>query len=277
MSNNKYYLYAYIDPVTQVPFYIGYGSRDRSQTHLKEAKRSNKSNHKLNKIRLILKSGNEPLIRIWFDRLNKQDAIHLEISYIKLYGRIDQNTGCLVNHTNGGDGNTGWSSEAKSKMSVRRKNMIMVKDHNGNCLSIRNDDPRWLSGELVGFGKGSSNSNLNGRLTGYVLAKDSNGVVYRVKNTDPRWLSGELVGINKNKPAHPNTVKSALARKGTKRDPKAVEQGRQKLLGKPKSDAHRKKLSDALKNKPKTECEHCHQLFSPSNYAKHVKAGKCTG
>ena len=63
--------------------------------------------------------------------------------------------------------------------------LVSVKDREGNCLRVPKDDPRYLSGELVGVNKG------------YVVAKDSNGDIVRVSKNDPKYLSGELVGSNK--------------------------------------------------------------------------------
>lgn len=275
MSTNKYYLYAYIDPYTQTPFYIGIGHGKRYLSHIKEARTSKKSNHKLNKIRKIIQDGTEPIIKIWFDQLTKEDAKSLEISYIKLFGRLDKQTGCLVNLTSGGDGHVDWSKEMRQKMSNINSGIIMAKDSSGHIHRISKDDPRWTSGELVGMNKGSVNSNVNGKLSGYILAKDHNGNTYRVKKDDPRWISGELVGINKNKKAHHNTIEAAKARKGHKRKPESIEKGRTKLLGKPKSEEHKKKLSEAIKNLPKIECTKCGKFFSRPNHIRHTRLNKC--
>lgn len=70
-------------------------------------------------------------------------------------------------------------------MSEARRNKATVRDCEGNTLSVSKDDPRLLSGELVGIAKGK------------VAVKDSNGKHLLVDKTDPRLLSGELVGVNK--------------------------------------------------------------------------------
>ena len=64
---------------------------------------------------------------------------------------------------------------------------IAVKDKDGNTFFISKDDPRYLSGELVGIAKG------------YVIVKDKDGKCFRVSKDDPRYLSGELVGNTKGK------------------------------------------------------------------------------
>ena len=61
-----------------------------------------------------------------------------------------------------------------------------VKDGDGNILQVPIDDPRYLSGELVGHTKGKVN------------VKDENNNSMQVPIDDPRYLSGELVGCTKN-------------------------------------------------------------------------------
>jgi len=65
--------------------------------------------------------------------------------------------------------------------------MVSVKDNNGNYFKVFNDDPRYLSGELV----------FN--LSGFINVKDKNDNILHIKNNDPRYLSGELVGITTGK------------------------------------------------------------------------------
>ncbi len=52
------------------------------------------------------------------DNLSNQDALNLEIDLIKLYGRLNEKSGILVNLTNGGEGITGFkhSEDTKTKM-----------------------------------------------------------------------------------------------------------------------------------------------------------------
>lgn len=65
------------------------------------------------------------------------------------------------------------------------KGTATVKDKNGNNFRVSINDPRYLSGELVGNAKGT------------VSVKDKNGNFFNVCVTNPRYLSGELVGVAK--------------------------------------------------------------------------------
>lgn len=59
--------------------------------------------------------------------------------------------------------------------------MVSVKDEAGNTFQVAKDDPRYLSGELVGIASGK------------ILTKNKNGNIIQVSIDDPRYLSGELV------------------------------------------------------------------------------------
>lgn len=81
------------------------------------------------------------------------------------------------------------SAETKSKMSEKAKGMIACKDPiTGEKFKVGKDDPRWISGELVGVNKG---------ITGLISVKDKDGNTFKVHKDDPRWLSGDLVGVTK--------------------------------------------------------------------------------
>lgn len=94
-----------------------------------------------------------------------------------------------------------------------------VKDKNGKCFSVFNDDPRYLSGELVGVTAGKASVKdktgkfflidindpryLSGELVsisiGKINVKNESGNKFQVDKTDPRYLSGELVHTSKGK------------------------------------------------------------------------------
>lgn len=231
-SESIYYVYIYRDPETHIPFYVGYGKNLRAFSHLNEAKKNPipiSGQHKLNKIRKILTTGNEPIIEIYYDGLSKDEACQIEIALIAKFGRIDLGTGTLTNKTLGGDGNRGWSNEDREAMSNAKRGYATVKDLSTNeSFVVKTDDPRLLSGELVGVAHGS-NSNINGSLDNYILTRDpTTDQTFRVHSSDERWISGKLVGFNKGKPANENVKRAARARKGI-----------------PKSKEHNKKVSDS--------------------------------
>ena len=64
---------------------------------------------------------------------------------------------------------------------------VNVKDKNGNTFMVSKDDPRYLSGELVGC------------TSGQFTVKDKANKCYNITKDDPRYLSAELIPIAKNK------------------------------------------------------------------------------
>jgi hypothetical protein len=118
-----FYVYAYLDPrkpgdfnfkieekdihFDYEPFYIGKGHDDRMYNHLAEAKRSNKNNLKLNKIRKILNTNLSPIIIPIYENLIDSEALRFENLTIKSIGRLELDSGPLTNLTDGGDGISG--------------------------------------------------------------------------------------------------------------------------------------------------------------------------
>lgn len=119
----NYYTYIYIDPVRNIPRYVGYGHGNRAYSHL--IKTHNKTF--AGWIRNLKDRSLAPVI-IKEDVKSKSEAKLLERFWISIYGRIDKSTGCLFNHTDGGDGGSGrifnHSKETKQKMSETRKGRI---------------------------------------------------------------------------------------------------------------------------------------------------------
>jgi hypothetical protein len=82
-----YYVYAYIDPKTELPFYIGKGHGNRAYSHLTESRANTKNLKKWNKIASLRKSGNEPHVTILEDNLTEDTAYLHEEELIQQYGR----------------------------------------------------------------------------------------------------------------------------------------------------------------------------------------------
>jgi hypothetical protein len=95
---NIYYVYQYIDPITNLPFYIGKGKGDRLYTHIKETSGRQTNGRKYKYIQQLKNHGLEPIIEKIAENLDAQSAYNLEKKLIVLYGRkgIDPN-GILTN------------------------------------------------------------------------------------------------------------------------------------------------------------------------------------
>lgn len=95
---NIYYVYALIDPRTNLPFYIGKGHDERMYVHLSETKDSTRNIHKFNKIQAISSAGLKVIVEKLYCELDEPTAYYLEEFLIAHYGRkgYDEN-GILSN------------------------------------------------------------------------------------------------------------------------------------------------------------------------------------
>ncbi len=108
-----YYVYAHYVPGSNVPFYIGVGTKVRAYNTTKRSVLWK---------RYVAKYGLD--VKILTDNLSKDEAMSMEKQLIKEHGRLNNNTGVLVNLTDGGEGTYGVvrSVETRRKLSEAQKN-----------------------------------------------------------------------------------------------------------------------------------------------------------
>lgn len=108
------YLYRHIRLDKNVPFYIGIGNDNNGKYvrafHGAKSRRCSRIWK-----RIVAKTPYE--VEIVLDNLSWDEACQKEIEFIKIYGRIDKNTGTLANQTDGGEGVLGL---IQSDESIRR-------------------------------------------------------------------------------------------------------------------------------------------------------------
>jgi hypothetical protein len=98
--NNRFYVYALIDPRTLLPFYIGKGTAKRDVAHINEAKKDTSlwsNSMKCRRIRSIQDSGLAVIIERWHKNLQEEEAYDIESQYISQYGRLVNKSGILTN------------------------------------------------------------------------------------------------------------------------------------------------------------------------------------
>jgi hypothetical protein len=101
-TKEMFYIYCYIDPITNNPFYIGKGKQDRAYVHIKHAKEERNNENKtrfLNKLENLIEQGYEPKVIFLAQNIDNEDiAYDIEESFIKKYGRVGyEENGILLN------------------------------------------------------------------------------------------------------------------------------------------------------------------------------------
>ena len=134
MSTNIYYVYALIDPITNIPFYIGKGKNNRCYSHLAESEDTTDNIYKFRKIRSIWSAGYEVIVQKLHTDLDQDTAYSIEEELIKKYGRkIERSDGILTNicASNRPPDLTGIpkSEEAKRNMSLAQKGRKLSPEH----------------------------------------------------------------------------------------------------------------------------------------------------
>lgn len=113
----EYYTYMLINPIIDLPFYIGKGKDKRAYSHL--LKYDPHNHRKSRTIEKIRKNGKEPVVCILKENISNKQAKDFEIKLINYYGKYN-NGGILTNIADGGIGGyTGSVSEKTSeKLSI---------------------------------------------------------------------------------------------------------------------------------------------------------------
>lgn len=124
---DDYVVYTYSIPGNEPPFYVGKGHPDRPKQHFEPNRRSATTRF-YRKLNSLLALGIIPIITIVASGLSSSDACDVEKRLIKQYGRLDQGTGCLCNHTDGGDGTTGSVGRLGTEQSIDTR-IKMSKPH----------------------------------------------------------------------------------------------------------------------------------------------------
>lgn len=121
----RYYLYRHIRLDKNEPFYIGIGSKqNRNHPNLKsEYRRAFETNRKESSVWKNIVSKTQYEVEILFESDNYEFIKEKEKEFIKLYGRINKNSGTLANLTNGGDRFIGYIP-SKEKIENHRRLML---------------------------------------------------------------------------------------------------------------------------------------------------------
>lgn len=118
---NNFYIYHLVDPVTDIPFYVGKGRNRRMYKHEENVRRNsipNNNRHLFYKIRSILTNGNTIVYKQIFTNLSEADAFQKEQEEIQRLG-LSIHGGKLCNLTFGGDGACGYKYTPKQRLRAK--------------------------------------------------------------------------------------------------------------------------------------------------------------
>jgi len=145
MVHNDYYVYVYLNQLksgtwkyknhvfNHQPFYVGKGRNKREIIHLCPSMLTTKSIKNSIIKSIIIESGEMPLHYRVYTGLTNEEAVNIEIDMINHFGRKDNETGILGNHTDGGDGANNFSEETIKKIG-RKKRKIFQYSLDGNFI-----------------------------------------------------------------------------------------------------------------------------------------------
>ena len=131
VDTSKYYVYHHYKLDTNELFYIGKGIGERA---ISAENRNLHWHHIVDK--------HKCKVVIIAENLTSDEALQLEIEEIGKYGRIDKNTGILVNMTDGGDGGRGlvYTEEMRE---YRRELMTGEGNHQFGIKRFGNENPNF--------------------------------------------------------------------------------------------------------------------------------------
>jgi hypothetical protein len=198
-KNKVYFLYRHIRLDKNVPFYVGIGTkRTDAACHEVEYERAFYTRNR-NKTWKGIVSRTEYRVEIVFECNDRNLINEKEKEFIKLYGRITDKTGSLVNYTNGGDNEFTFSEELKARLSKVHKDKYLAgyegpmtgkKYPEGAKIAkskpvIQYDLKGNRLNEFYGITEAANKTNSDSRLIHKVLnglRKKHNGFIWQYKN-----------------------------------------------------------------------------------------------
>lgn len=228
------------------PFYVGKGTGDRCNHHVKGAiKNKNMGNpRKFFKIKKILREGHEVIVINTKLYESENKAKELEMLAIKLIGRADLSNGPLTNLTDGGDGAPNLSEETRRKIGEANKARPNFAEHMAlmNKLSSGMLGKRHSEKSKAILSEKSKLENLSDETIARKrkAARNRPAVKQATKDKRSRSLMGHEVTLaTRNKISKSNTGKVRT---------EEVKNGcRKRRLGKKASDETRQRQSEAQK------------------------------
>ena len=202
---NNWYVYRHIRLDKNQPFYIGIGNK-------KDYKRAYEfKSDKRNNIWNAIYCKTQIEVEILFDNITKQEAADKEKEFIRLYGRVDNNTGILCNMTDGGDGilNAKRSLETREKLRQgklgsknpaygKKQPLEIIEKRRNKVLGQKRSQETKIKQSLASIKSGQAKRTLITKLDGTIIGifhSLSEGL--RFVNLEPKRYSGKAGQVAK--------------------------------------------------------------------------------
>jgi len=182
---NKFYVYQLRTSDDEI-IYIGKGSGDRMNKHVKIANHNSKNRNKnpklYNKISSIIKNGGYVIPEILFESESEELCLTKEVELIKEIGLEN-----LCNLTEGGEGTSGYklSEETKKKMSEAKKGKkrIFSEEHKKNISKGKiGHKGYWEGKELSEETRAKMSAAKKGKKKGPISEKRRQAIINGIKN-----------------------------------------------------------------------------------------------
>lgn len=216
-NENRFCLYFHFTADTHQVFYVGIGSGYRPRRFT--------GRNKMWK-RIVEKHGF--YAQVMFNGLAWDEAGEMEKKYIKIFGKRSLKQGPLANLTDGGDGAVGCVSNVGSKRTQEQRQRISA------ALKGRKVDPEALANSVA-----AKKRNREERIR--LGIKKPKRILSEVELQRVRAMNIGRTWSDERKRSHSEKLK------GRKRPPELVERLRQLHKGVPKSEDHKRKLSELAK------------------------------
>jgi len=196
---NIYYVYAYFDPESNLPFYIGKGKQgsNRHLAHLNETIENTGNKRKFYKIQKIKNKGFEPVIQIINDNLSEDKAYQFETYLIQKYGRKDIDKGgiltniCIDNRPPVTSGSNHWLVKNPERHPNRGKQLsekTKKKIGAANSIHMKGNIP-WNQG--ISMNQLTKENLSNSLKLGYQNGRPLSSSVFQ-KGRTPHNVTGEI-------------------------------------------------------------------------------------
>ena len=198
----QFYVYQLRLSTSALPFYVGKGCGKRMFQHLVPSSygRPGRKNRIIEK---AIRQGVEVIPEILHDNLTEDEAMELEKLYISVLGRTDIGTGILANHTDGGEGRSGYkpSPETRVKMGSanRGKKMSSEKKRKISASLKGNIIPQEARAKISIANRGKTRTpetrkriseSQKGKTRKEGVRKNS---MYGQWNRNPEWLAADII------------------------------------------------------------------------------------